>query len=149
MEEKYIYLNEFAIALKSFMLRLEKENLIPTFHKKLEYINSIELSDEVVNDIIQLIKDKGNLTLKQLIKDVNLTIKECNWVMGEKNKIRCVKNKTELIKYMKSRISTCQLLTDGISSLIAWDATKLGIDFYTILNITVNKSMRIFRDIIR
>ncbi len=149
MIEKYKYLNEFAIALKSFILRLEKENITTKFCKKLEYINSIELSDEVINDIIQLIKDKGNLTLRQLINDVNITIKECNWVMGEKNKISYVKNKTELIKYMKSRISTCQLLTDVISCLIAWDSTKLGYDFYTMLNRNVNKSMKIFRDIIK
>ncbi len=131
MEKKYQNLYNLRNDIKSFNLRMIKEN----FNREhfFKCINGIELSDEVYNDIIQFIINEGNFNLGEFIKDVNLTIKERNGLFN-RPKIKCVKNRKELIQYMRSNYPNYSILSNPIDNILFWDCTIKGYYFYEKLN---------------
>ena len=141
MKEKYQHLNEISKAIKAFNLRIikEKKNQYNSF--TIKYINEIELSDDVISDIIKLIQTEGNLTLKELIADVNKSITVKNSYKEENEKYKRVKNKKELIYYIKNNIdcTNYRMLNHPIDAILIWDCTKKGFDFYSKLNKKISK----------
>ena len=148
MGEKYKNLNNLSISLKCFRLRLKKENRRLNKFKEMDYINELNLSDDIINDIIQLILDESGLTLKELITDINLSVEErYNWKHGcyttvPKKKIR---SKKELIYHLKTSHSNCDLLNSPINNLLIWCKTNKGFNFYSKLNMKVNKLLKPFK----
>lgn len=146
MIEKYKHLNELYHIIKSFRLRLDKEFPKITKHKKIKYINSLKLSDEIISEIIQLIKDEGNLTLTDIIYDVNVTIYKDNfWVITDEQKVKYVKNEKELINHIKEHYNTYHVLTNIVSHIFCWENSNKGYLFYLRLNQKVNKILSKFR----
>ncbi len=135
MKEKYQNLNEISKAIKAFNLRMKKEKKFTNNSFIIQCINEIELSDEVISDIIKLIQTEGQLTLKELIADVNKTITSKNyWLEENEDKTERVKNKKELISYIKKVSSNYRILNWTIDSILTWDVTKKGFNFYSNLN---------------
>ena len=143
MKEKYKNLYNLLIILKLFDIRLYKESIEFPFPIKKECINSIDLNDDILNDIIQLILDESGLTLEELIADINATIKSRNT-----KKEPHIRNKKQLFNYMRESYSNCILLIKPVDQMIRWDLTKKGYTFYSILNNKVNQSLNVFKDTI-
>lgn len=134
MIENYKHLNELSNAIKQFKLRMIKETTNYYSSFAIKYINEIELSDGVISDIIKLIQKEGQLTLKELISEVNKTITEKNYWLENEHKTKRIKNKKELICYMKKASSNYRIINWTIDSILTWDVTKKGFNFYSNLN---------------
>lgn len=149
MEEKYQHLNNLYHDIKSFNFRLKKEGMRMTISEKRKYINLLNLSDDIINDIIQLIKDESGLTLNELIYDVNNTLIIKNTWRSEEKKYKMITNKTEFIEYLKTYYSNWTLLTNPIENLLFFEDTKKGYDFYYNLNKKIISKLYVFKSIIR
>lgn len=139
---KYKHLNELYKAITPFVLRLKKE-----YHKArkidaIPYINELQLSDEIINEIIQLIKDEGKMTLKEIISDINISIKENNWWREEQ--VKCVRNKSQLINYIKTHFKNYVILTKPVDCLFNWDVSKKGFVFYAELERNISDILKVF-----
>lgn len=146
MIEKYKHLNELYYIIKSFILRLNKEFPKITKDEKITYINSLQLSDEIISEIIQLIKDESNLTLVDIINEVNFAIHRNNfWTFTDEQKAKYVKNEKELINHIKEHYNTYQVLTNIVSHIFCWENSNKGYFFYLVLNQKVNKILNKFR----
>lgn len=144
MINKYKNLNDLLNTFKPLILRIKKE--WNHYALRIQCFNSIELNDIIVDDILQLIIDKSGLTLKELITDVNETIKERNY--WRVKKIKCVENKKELIQHIKNICSNYDILTNPIKQLLYWNCTTQGYDFYGRVNKNVNQTLKVFEDVI-
>ena len=148
MKEKYKNLYKLSKDIKSFMVRLDKESTYLTIGKKIAIINSIKLNDEIIEDIIQLIQNESNLTLQDLITNVNLTIKgkRKSYKLIERKIPKeysiCVKNKKTLIKYIKKVGSNHTILTMPMDIIIDWDETK--IDYHNLQKMKNNISYMLY-----
>ena len=145
MENNYKHLNNILKVIKQFNLRLIKENNSRSRGRLFKYVNGIELNDEVINDIIQLIKNESGLNLKDFIKDINLTIKyrnDSHKLFDER--MECVRNKKELIQYMRNEHSNYAILSAPIDNLLYWNCTTKGYDFYGPLNEKIVKKLNLY-----
>ena len=145
MREKYKHLNDLSKAIKSFKLRFKKEYPKAHMGYAIRYINELNLSDDILNEIIQLIKDEGKMTLKEIIDDVNISIKEENWWRDRDDKVKCVRNKSGLIKYIKTYYSNYPILTNVVNCLFSYTSSKKGYDFYVLLDMKVKKTLKVFK----
>jgi hypothetical protein len=114
-------INKLCDEIKQFISRFIKENMVfPVKNNKLDYclrineiifniINKIELSDEIVEGIINLILEY--IPIKTLLNDINFCYKKRFW-----NKI---KTKKQLIDFFKKEYSTLTILTDPLHGILS------------------------------
>ena len=139
----YPHLNNYEQIVKCFIFRNLKDD---NAKKEIEYVidninRTISITDDLIEDVIKLILDYSDLTERKLISDVNSYIeyiKTTSWMRSD-NLYEKISNHTDLVKYIRHRMTLFTLLTRPIAYLFNWNSTRRGVHYYERLSKKINK----------
>lgn len=142
----YHHLNNYEQIVKCFIIRnLKDDNAKKEVEDVIDNINkTIPITNELIDDIINLILDNSDLTEKKLINDVNSYIEyieKTTWCRSY-TLYKKISNHTDLVNYIKHRITLFTLLTRPIAFLFNWSSTIRGVCYYERLSKRINKLLR-------
>ncbi|MBR6517518.1 MAG: hypothetical protein IKT40_11860 [Bacilli bacterium] len=131
-KEKYPNLYKFDGEISSFALRIIKyDDFLLKKEKIIDEINKIQLSDDVIKEVINLTLEFGELKLETLIKDLNHCFNFSNNYnfLGYSKSIK-FNNIDDIVKYVRENKKTYNILTRFIDELFIWQRTLSKDDFY-------------------
>lgn len=144
MKKKYKALNELENIIVPYILRTIKEIPENEISKIKKFYIAIDIQkiiqtvlydkdnrEKIIVDVINMICDVGNISINDLIEDVN--------------KSKCINIKTlnDLISFIKLQISSVHLVTQPLYYMMCWTYTKRGDKFYRDLNDKLKLELRI------
>lgn len=147
MNEKYKTLNELENIIAPYILRNMKEVDKPSSYMKFNILNEVreylqtffstkDNKEKIIIDIINFICDSGNITVEDLMKDIN---RSCNEYITTPNK---------LINFISNRILPLDLVTKPLFNMMPWSFTSKGEKFYRKLDEKMRLELRISKLII-
>lgn len=147
MNEKYKTLNELENIIAPYILRNMKEVDKPSAYIKINILNEVkgflrtffstkDNKEKIIIDIINLICDSGNITVEELMKDIN---QSC---------IEYITTPNKLITFISNRITNLDLVTKPLFTMMPWSFTSKGETFYRKLDEQIRLKLRISKLII-
>ena len=128
---------QFNIIIKSFTLRYVKEinNNNDISVKKItndifHFIDTYQYIDDVIEDVINIILNSGDITIDRFISDINHSYKH--------GKLIPINDRKELIKFFKYRMANRVIITQPLMFFMSWSSTISGREYYSKLNTKVN-----------
>lgn len=127
-------IKQFNIIIKSFTFRYVKENNNISVKKItndiFHFIDTYQYIDDVIEDVINIILNTGNITIDRFISDINHSYKG--------GKLIPINDRKELIKFFKYRMVNRLIITQPLMFLMSWSSTISGREYYANLNTKVN-----------
>lgn len=136
---KFTEMEKWIIILTKRYVKENYEN-ITSINDIMKFIDKIKIPDNVISEVIDNILNLANMTLQELIDDVNISYECLNLN---------IKNKQELIQYMKNNITTSIIMMRPLFKLTTWIDTKKGYDFYADINTTIWTNSKIRQHLVQ
>ena len=141
----YANLENFHNTIKALVLRIIKNSNLTIENQYIQrqiIVNKIIIKinqlniDNVISDIIDMILYEGDMTLQELINDINFYINYHSTIIYKK-----VYDKQSIIEFLKVRNTNGQILTEHVIRLFAWSKTIKGANFYAQLHTKIGPKL--------